>query len=315
MKNSCKYLIILFLSFLITLPLHARVKVFCPTIDILNNNNVFSEVLDTLPTAKKRLKGEPKPKKRKKDKNKKVTFQTFDYNYERALNFYENGQYLSAARLFEELYPLAIGTNRADTILFFFANCYYQNRDFEMAAFHFKDYVRRYPRSERTELAHLMAVKAIYNLSPYYALDQMETNYAIEELNLFISLYPQSKYMDECNGMLDDLRNKLAKKDFEIIKLYFNTEHYQATQIAITNFLKLYSYSPYAAEAAFILVKNNYQFAKKSVEKKKVERYRDCVEAYQSFLINYPESTWLKEAKKYADDAQKQIDRKTEKKA
>ena len=51
--------------------MHARVKVFCPTIDILNNNNVFSEVLDTLPTAKKRLKGEAKPKKRKKTKIKR----------------------------------------------------------------------------------------------------------------------------------------------------------------------------------------------------------------------------------------------------
>ena len=123
-----------------------------------------------------------------------------------------------------------------------------------MAAFHFKDYVRRYPRSERTELAHLMAVKAIYNLSPYYALDQMETNYAIEELNLFISLYPQSKYMDECNGMLDDLRNKLAKKDFEIIKLYFNTEHYRHTD-SDNQFLKTLFILSVCRRSRFYIVK------------------------------------------------------------
>jgi hypothetical protein len=41
-----------------------------------------------------------------------------------------------------------------------------------MAAFHYKDYVRRYPRSERAELAYVMSVKAVYNISPYFALDQ-----------------------------------------------------------------------------------------------------------------------------------------------
>lgn len=307
MKNSCKYLIIFLLSFLVASPLQAISKIDAPTTNSLNNTYDFFKFLDTLPTTQKSLK--EKPKKNKKEKKKKVSFQTFDYNYERAINFYDHQQYLSAARLFEELYPLSMGTNRADTILFLFADCYYQNRDYEMAAYHFKDYARRYPRSDRAELAHLMAVKAIYYISPYYALDQMETQYAIEELNLFISLYPQSKYMDECNEMLDVLRNKLAKKDFEIIKLYFNTENYKATQIAITNFLKLYSYSPYAAETAFILVKNNYQFAKKSVEKKKMERYRDCLEAYQNFLINFSDSSWLKEAKKYADDAKKQMEK------
>ena len=72
--------------------------------------------------------------------------------------------------------------------------------------------------------------------------------------------------------MLDVLHEKLAQKDFEIIKLYYNTDHYQAAQIAVKNFLKEHPSSKFAHEAVYILVKNNYEFAHKSVNEKKRER-------------------------------------------
>ncbi|MBP5710625.1 MAG: outer membrane protein assembly factor BamD [Bacteroidales bacterium] len=263
---------------------------------------------DSLKKSKKSQKAQKNNAPFSKRKG-RVTFETFDANYARAVYYYNNRQYLSAAKLFEELYPLSLGTAHADTILFMFADCYFQNRDYEMAAFHFKDYARRYPSSDRAELASLMAIKAVYNLSPYYALDQSETIYAIDELNTFISLYPHSQYMDECNKMLDVLRNKLAKKDFELLKLYFNTENYRAAQIATDNFLKTYAYSQYAPEAAFILVKNNYQYAKKSVKNKMKERYEQCIMAYDNLVFNFPESPLGAEAVKYRDEAKKQIEK------
>lgn len=302
---SFKHLIIIVLYCVSMFTLEANTST---SASIIGSSPIFRYVAnpqDSLPKSKKE-----KQSKNKKVKKNKVSFETFDYNYEKALKFYHNNQFLSAAKLFEELYPLSLGTSMADTLLFMFADCYYQNKDYEMAAFHFKDYARRYPRSPRAELAYVMSVKAIYHISPHYALDQSETIYAIEELKTFIALYPNSEYMDECNEMLDVLRNKLAKKDFEMVKLYFHTENYKAAQIAIKNFLKTYSVSPYAEEVSFMLVKNNYLFAKKSVEKKKIERYHDCIDAYQSFRINFPDSSFLTEAKKYADDSTKQIEKK-----
>ena len=115
--------------------------------------------------------------------------------------------------------------------------------------------------------------------------------------------------MDECNKMLDVLRNKLAKTDFEVLKLYFNTENYRAAQIATDNFLKTYSYSQYAPEAAFILVKNNYQYAKKSVKEKMKERFEACIAAYDNLVFNFPESPLVADAVKYRDEAQKQIEK------
>jgi len=260
------------------------------------------------------IKSKKKRSKKSKTSKGKVSFETFRQSFDKAVGYYDKKAYLSAARIFEELYPLAIGTPIGDTILFYFADSYFQNNDYQMAAFHFKEYMRRYPGTERTELAALNAVKALYFNSPEYQLDQYTTRYAIDEVKLFIQQYPHSKHIEECNEILDNLHNKLAKKEMEIIKMYYDTENYEATQIMVRSFLKSYSYSKYAPEVLYILVKNNYDFARKSVEHKKYYRYKDCVEACEKLQMLYPESSFLAESKKIAADAEVQIKKLEEQK-
>jgi len=244
----------------------------------------------------------------------KVNFETFQDHYEKAMNYYNKKAFLSAARIFEQLYPLSIGTPLGDTILFLFADSYFQNRDFQMAAFHFKDYARRYPGTERTEQAALNAVKAMYYLSPEYYLDQFITLMAIDEANLFIQQYPYSKHIEDCNEILDGLRDKLAKKDMEMVRMYYQTSNFEAAQIAARNFLKTYSSSRYAPEVLFILVRNNFDFARKSVEQKKYNRFKDCLDAFEMLQTRYPESSFVADARRIADEATTQIRRLEERK-
>jgi outer membrane protein assembly factor BamD len=261
-------------------------------------------------------------KKEKQSKNtyqtrsggkKRITFETFEKNYEKAMKHYGNEQFLSAAKLFEELYPLSMGTSRADTILFIFADCYFKNKNYEMAAFHFKEYAQQYPGTARAEEAYYKCVQAIYHLSPYYSLDQFETRYAIEEIDQFLQRYPRSSFLLECNAMLDELNNKLACKDFEILKLYYNTGNYRAVRIAGKNFQKEFASSSYASEAAFIVVKSNYEYAKKSVLSKQHERFQECIASFDALKFNYPNSPWLTQGETIADNAKKYI-RKLEQK-
>ena len=277
--------------------------------DSVGNGKTASSQTTTTATPSSNQDDQKKGKKKGTAKNNKVTFETFDMNYAKALKYYQNGQYLSAAKLFEELYPLSLGTTTADTLLFLFADCYYKNRDYELAAFHFKDYARHYPGTDKAEEAHFMCVKSVFEVSPVYSVDQSSTLFAIDEMDLFIKTYPYSKHVEECNQMLDLLREKLAQKDFEIAKLYYNTDHYQAAQIAVKNFLKEYPNSKYAHEAVFILVKNNHEFARKSVNSKKKERYQACVDAFKIMQAQYPNSGYYMDAKKLADDALQQINK------
>lgn len=303
------------LNILIIIALAIPAKVFSQPI----SSNLPTETADTSRTSTQvsvpqeqttTKKGKKKNKEKSpKSKGKKVSFETFEENYAKALKFYNSGQYLSAARLFEELYPLSMGTQRADTLLYLFADCYYKNKDYELAAFHFKDYARHYPGTPQAEEAHFMCVKSAYEISPIYSVDQSTTLYAIDEMDLFIKSFPYSPHIEECHQMLDVLHEKLAQKDFEIIKLYYNTDHYQAAQIAVKNFLKEHPSSKFAHEAVYILVKNNYEFAHKSVNEKKRERYQACVDAYNLLKNKYPNSGFYMDAKKVADDAIQQINK------
>lgn len=241
--------------------------------------------------------------------NKRVTFESFEQYYARALKYYNNRQWLSAAGLFQELYPLSLGTPRADTILYLFADSYYQNGDYNMASFHFRDYVRRYPNSDRTEDAFFRCIQAVYKTCPDYSLDQSNTLFAIEQIKAFLQAYPESKHIEECNIMLDDLRLKLARKDLEIVKLYYNTDHYEACQIAAKNFFNEYSYSPLMPEAVYYLVLNNYEYAKRSTERKKPERLQACLDACQRMSENYPDCKYAKETEKIAQDVAKLLEK------
>ena len=252
---------------------------------------------------------------RKRNRNRgKVNFETFREHYEKAMNYYNKQAFLSAARIFEELYPLSIGTPLGDTILFLFADSYFQNRDYQMAAFHFREYVRRYPGTERTELAALNAVKAMYYHSPEYYLDQFITILAIDEVNLFIQNYPYSKHIEECNRILDALRDKLAKKEMEMVRMYFQTGSFEAAQIMARNFLKSYASSKYAPEVLSILIRNNFDFARRSVEHKKYYRFKDVVDAFEILQTQYPESNFITESRKLADEAALQMRKLDERK-
>jgi outer membrane protein assembly factor BamD len=145
-------------------------------------------------------------------------------------------------------------------------------------------------------------------------LDQLVTTFTIDDINLFIQQYPHSKYIEECNDILDNLRNKLAKKELEMVKMYYQIGYYEATQIMAKNFMKNYSASLYASEVLYILLKNNYDFARKSVEQKKYNRYKDCLETYETLQTQYPANNFITESQKIANEAETQIKKLEEQK-
>ena len=296
------------LVFLILCMVFGETSASTKTLSPPNNRNMEMFEVNSIPVNTPSIDIKNKKKKSKIHKSSgKVNFESFQQYYDKAKKFYDNKAYLSAARIFEELYPLSIGTPLGDTILFLFADSYFQNHDYQMAAFHFRDYARRYPGTERTELAAFNAVKAMYNTSPDYNLDQFITILTIDEVNLYIQQYPYSKHIAECNEILDALRDKLAKKDLEMIRLYYQTGYYEAAQIMVKNFQKTFSSSKFNPEALCILVKNNYDYARKSVENKKYFRYKDCLDAFETLQKNYPESSYLADVKKIVADAENQI--------
>ena len=230
-------------------------------------------------------------------------YKTKEAKYQAAKTYYAKGAYLSAAQLFEEVYPLYMSNPEGDTILFLFADSYMKNADYLMGAFHFRDYIRRYPQSPRAEEASFMIARCYYLNSPPYNLDQSDSHLAIESLETFIDVYPKSSFVELANSMIDTLQTKLAKKDFNIALMYYNTENYKSALICFNNLLKDYPGTIYTEEALYYLTKNCYEYAQKSVESKKVERYQMAIDYCIRLRALKADSKFLQETEKMMEEA------------
>ena len=72
--------------------------------------------------------------------------------------------------------------------------------------------------------------------------------------------------------------------------------NYESAVIVARNAIKDYPYSKYKEQLELLILKARFQEASQSVEEKKVERFRDVIDEYYSFINNYPESESRKEA-------------------
>jgi outer membrane protein assembly factor BamD len=167
-----------------------------------------------------------------------------------------------------------------------------------MAGSYFQRFARNYPKSRDAEEALFMSAFCKYKLSPRYSLDQTNTYDAITEFQSFLNRYPNTSRKNECNKYIDVLRAKLAKKDFEIAKLYYKMDEFEAAVICFKNIIKNYPNSSYVEEASYYIVRSYYRFAVNSVQDKKLERFQKAFDSYNDFISYYTDSPYKKEMDK-----------------
>jgi len=218
--------------------------------------------------------------------------QDYKYKYEKALEYYEKTDYYKAMTLFDQVIPFYRGKPEAEVIGYKYAYAYYYQKEYIMASYYFNRFSKTYPRNENAEECAFMSPYCKYKESPDFKLDQTNTYEAINDLQLFINAYPYSERVEECNNLIDELWDKLQKKELEIAKLYLKMDRYKAAVYSFENLLKLYPDTPYREDAMFYTIKAYYYYASKSVKKKRVERYMEAVDTYNEFVKLYPESKY-----------------------
>lgn len=216
----------------------------------------------------------------------------YELKYKRAVEYYEKKDYVRALPLLEELVTVMRGTARAEKIHYYYAQTNYAIEDYLLASYHFKDFARTYPQSQFVEEATFLSAYCFYLTSPPYSLDQANTISAIQEMQIFINMYPQSAHLQECNEIIDRLRLKLENKAFDISKLYYNTMHYQSAIVAFQNFQRDFPDSKYREEASFYQFKSAHLLAINSVETKMEARLKSTQELCQKYLDSFPKGKY-----------------------
>lgn len=162
---------------------------------------------------------------------------------------YDNGDYLDAI---EDLSFIKIkfpGTNIADRVEFYLADSYYHKKEFILAAYEFETMLKNYPLSPLMPETRYKLGLCYFELSPKYSLDQEYTTYAINELQVFVELYPADKNVEDAQIKLHELRNKLAYRDFSTAEQYMKMDDYKSAAIYYNNVYENYIDSDYAESA------------------------------------------------------------------
>jgi outer membrane protein assembly factor BamD len=234
--------------------------------------------------------------------------QDYQFKYEKAQEYYDNEDYFRAMNIFDQVMPFFRGKAEAEDIAYKYAYAYYYQKEYILASYNFGRFAQTYPRNTKAEECSFMSAYCKYLESPTYKLDQKNTLEAINELQLFLNQFPNSERLEQCNSLIDELRGKLQKKDFEIAKLYFKMDRYNAAVTAFNNLLIQYPDTKFREDAMYYSIKSYYYYASKSVKSKRQERFQKAIDIYEDFVALFPESKYKRDTQAMIDWAKKDIE-------
>ncbi len=218
--------------------------------------------------------------------------------YEMAERLYNEGNYKKANKLLEQIVPFYRGKPQAERVIFFHADTYYHLEDYYLAAYQFERFSKSYPQSEKAEYAAFKGAESYYMLSPRYSIDQTDTYEGIDKLQEFINRYPNSEYLSEANRMINELQEKLEKKDFEIAKQYNTIRDYKSSVAAFENFLKDYPGTTFREDALYYRYHSAYNLAIRSVTYRKEQRLKGARTYYDALIRYFPQTKYKEESEK-----------------
>lgn len=239
--------------------------------------------------------------------NKMVRSDDFTRKFEMANNLYDQKQFGRSIQLYEQVYQRMPKTGEGEVSYYRIGKSYFEEENYMMASYYLSTFCDKYPSSPKCEETAFLATICAVKNSPSYTLDQNETELALNDLQIFINRYPYSDLIDTCNLIMDGLRFKLEKKEFEGVKLYSKMENYKSATVSAETFLAAFPQSEFKEQAHYILVKNSYYLAVNSVESKKMERYEKTIERYRNFVAEFPATSYKKEVEGFYEKLNKGI--------
>ena len=230
---------------------------------------------------------------------------------EAANKMYEAGKYAKAIRLYEQIAPAYKGKPNAERMFYFYSMSLYKSKQYYLAGYQLENFVASYPKSEKREEAAFFAAECFYKLSPEYSLDQTDTNKALDKMQRFIDIYPESQFLPQANVYVKELREKLEKKAFEIAKQYNTISDFKGALKAFENFLADYPGTPFKEQALFYRFDSAYKLAINSVESKKQERLTYAKKTYSNLIKHNAQTEYKDEADKMLAEVEQELQKYT----
>lgn len=204
--------------------------------------------------------------------------------FELGLHEFNKGNYLEAINEFTIITMQYPGSAVSDDAQYYLGECRFMREEYLLASYEYEALKRNMPASSLVPKAQYKIALCYYMLSPEAQLDQTYSLKAIDEFQTFIEYFPDDSLAVDAETKIKELRERLAKKDYETAVLYVNMEYYKAATFYFDKVIELYHDTNYAELA--------YVGKIESLVKRK--KYDDVISESEIFLKKFPQSKFKK---------------------
>jgi len=220
---------------------------------------------------------------------------TSEASYEEGLRLYNQGNYKNAIEYFTNVITFNPSANVADDAQYYLGISFFKLKKYEDSIAEFELLISNYGRSEYVDDAYYYIGLSYLELSPPYYLDQELTNKAIENFDMVIHNYEYSNVINEAKEALNRARDKLARKQFEVLKFYMARKEYKSVIIYSEVIKNEYSDTQWIDDSIYI----------SALAKFKIGQCNEAKEEINKFIEKYPNSNYINEARSLLEEIDK----------
>ena len=151
--------------------------------------------------------------------------------FNKAINFFDKGKYSRARDEFNYIIMTDPGSKLANESQYYMGESLFQMKEYDEAWVTFDRYVRFSNDIAQIEKSRYRICECAINLTNSYQRDQKQTTRALDQLQMFLEDFPQSKWVQDAEKDIAELRIQLAEKDYEVGRLYLKLEEYESALI------------------------------------------------------------------------------------
>ena len=174
--------------------------------------------------------------------------------FDKAMEYFEKEKYLRAKDEFDYIITADPGSKIANESQYYKSETLFQMEEYDEASNGFDRYVRFSPDFSKIENARYRICQCAILSANTYQRDQSQTRYALDQLQMFIEDFPQSDLVNEAELAILDLRLKLARKEYEVGRMYLKLEEYESALVYFKSVLNHYYDTPIADDARIGIV-------------------------------------------------------------
>lgn len=228
--------------------------------------------------------------------------------FTKGMEYFERGRYARAAQYFQAVFDFGRMHDWADDAQLALARTRRANQEFILAASEYARFTELYRADPRIPTVEYERAMTFYERSPEFELDQGNTERGIEVFYVFMQRYPEHDSVDAALARVQELRDKLAYKQFTNAGLYERRELYEAAALSFEVVFDKFPDTELADDALLGAMRCYMEYSNQSIAQRQPERLQKAIDHYQRLIQIFPDSDLIDEAEVLFNQARGTLD-------